>query len=35
MHINRQSHDNNKSLSEQLSKYKEEINLLMEIKDNL
>ena len=35
MAINRQSHDNNKSLSEQLNKYKEETQLLLQIKDNL
>ncbi len=35
MHINRQSHDNNKSLNDQINKYKEEINFLIEIKDNL
>ena len=32
---NRQSHDNNKSLNDQINKYKEEINFLIEIKDNL
>lgn len=35
MMVNRQTHDNSKSLAEQISKYKEEINLLIEIKDNL
>ena len=35
MAINRQSHDNNKTLSEQLNKYKEETQLLLQIKDNL
>lgn len=35
MAINRQSHDNSKSLSEQLNKYKEETQLLLQIKDNL
>jgi hypothetical protein len=35
MSMNRQSHDNNKTLGEQIAKFKEEINLLVEIKDNL
>jgi hypothetical protein len=32
MGMNRQSHDNNKSMADQLSKYKEEVKLLTEIK---
>lgn len=35
MRVNRQSHDNNKNLSEQISKYKEEVNLLTDIKSGL
>lgn len=35
MSMNRQSHDNNKTLGEQIAKFKEEISLLVEIKDNL
>ena len=35
MNVNRQSHDSNKTMSSQVSKYKEEIKLLNEIKDNL
>ena len=35
MNVNRQSHDSNKNMSGQVSKYKEEIKLLNEIKDNL
>lgn len=35
MEMNRQSHDNNKTLTEQISKYKEEIGLLVEIKEQL
>ena len=35
MRLNRQSHDNNSSLSDQLAKCKEEISLLTDIKNGL
>ncbi len=35
MEMNRQSHDNNRTITEQISKFKEEIGLLVEIKDQL
>ena len=35
MEMNRQSHDNNRTLTEQIGKYKEEIGLLVEIKEQL
>ena len=35
MNVNRQSHDNNRSMSDQVSKYKDEIKILNEIKDSL
>lgn len=35
MSMNRQSHDNNRTLNDQINKLKEEIKLLVEIKDQL
>ena len=35
MTINRQSTDTNKSMGDQVDKYKEEVKLLHEIKENL
>ena len=35
MAMNRQSHDNNKGLAQQITKHKEETSILIEIKDNL
>lgn len=35
MNVNRQSHDNNRTMADQVAKYKEEIKLLNEIKDSL